>query len=669
SDDTSAIQQLYGADTGGGGTVVDAEVLSLSMSPSSTTVGNAVTGTVQVRNNGDQSAVIPVTGSGPGNFSYNANTSNVAAGQSTSVTFQWTPASAGNYTLTATANLSGDGNGSNNSKTSNTVSVQNPTQTIDAQVVSASASPTLITQNSGNVTVSAQIRNNGTASATIPVTITGPDHWSNSTSRTLASGASTTVQFSWPASATGSHTFTVSTALSGDSNAGNNSQTTNSVTVSSPTPTTSLYVASVDMSATPYGNGYTLRAVVTVGPNAGAASGAYMYGYWISPTNRYRVGYGYLNSSGQITLQTTTNETGVHRFHVYNVIKSGTPYDSSKNVGNPGTVDVGGGGGSTPTIDASVNNVTVNPTSIALNGGNVTITATVGNNGDNAASVPVSVSGPSGFSDAKSVSVGAGSTQQVTFSWPASVAGSHTFTVSTNLSGDSNSGNNQRTSPTVSVTQASIVDAEVTTLTRSASSVEQNSQPVTFTASVRNNGTSSANFTVRLASSSASVNQTQQVTVASGASQNVQFQWSPSIVGNHSFTATAELSGDSNSSNNSKSVNLSVTSPPPPPPPGGEQVFVGRIYTIKVGSSWYIYTWVDSTDDEVRYGATITATIRAQSGQTKQLTGRTNYGGYALMYTGPVGSGSHTYSVTDITYDGYSYNPSLNVTTSANLPN
>jgi Matrixin/Putative peptidoglycan binding domain/CARDB len=661
SDDIAGIQALYGS--AGGGQTVDAEVLSISMSPSSTTVGSAVTGTVQVRNNGSQAAAIPVTVSGPSNFTYSTTTASLSSGATTSFNFNWTPGSAGNFTLSATSNLSGDSTSSNNSKTSNTVAVSNPQQSIDAETVSASASPTSITQNSGNVTITAAIRNNGSATANIPITATGPNAWSSSTSRSLAAGASTTVQFSWPASVLGTNTFTVSTSLSGDSNAGNNSKTTNSVTVSSTSTGNTIFVSGIAMTATPNGNGYNLQAVISMGPDASAGAGAYIYGYWSNSLNQSKSAYGYANSAGQLTLNWTTTLTGVHRFQVYYVYKAGKQYTSSQNVGNPGSVDVGGG--SAPAIDASVNSVNASPATISLNGGNVTITAVIGNNGDNTASIPVSISGPSGYNSSQSVSVGAGSTQQVNFTWPASVAGNHTFTVSTNLSGDSNSSNNQGTSQSVSVTSSTVIDAEVVTLTRSTSSVEQNGSAVTLTANVRNNGSGNATFTVRLSSGTAGVNTTQSVTLASGASQSVAFQWSPTVLGNHTFTAAAELASDSNAANNSKTTSVNVTQPTPP---GGQSVYVSRTYTSKYGNNWLIYVWIGSTDGLAKSGAVITGTLSAASGQTRQVSATTGGSGYTYFYQSPVGTGSHTFTIDNISLSGYTYDSSLNVQTTLNLP-
>ena len=659
SDDIAGIQAHYGS--GGGASTVDAEVLSISMSPASTTVGNPVSGTVQVRNNGNQAATIPVTVTGPSNFTHNMTTGSLNSGATTSLDFNWTPTSTGNFTLTATANLSGDQTTSNNSKTSNNVNVSNPQLTVDAETVNASASPTSITQNSGNVTITATVRNNGSAQVTIPVTASGPNNWSSSTTRTLAPSASSTVQFTWPASVVGAHTFTVSTSLSGDQSASNDSKTTNSVTVSSPPSGGTIFVNGVNLSATPSGNGHNLQAVITIGPNASAGSGAYMYGFWIDSQNKSKFAYGFANGNGQLTLNTTTTLSGVHKFQVYYVNKTGMTYNAGQNVGNPGSVNVGGG--SQPVIDASVNAVSASPTSIALNGGNVTITATIGNNGDNTASIPVSISGPGGFNSSQNINVSSGNTAQVTFNWPASVAGNHTFTVTTNLAGDSSAANNQRTSQTVTVTQTTVIDAEVVSLSRSTSSVQQNGPTVSFTANVRNNGTGSATFTVRLTSGSAGVNTTQSVTLNSGASQNVTFQWNPTVVGLHSFTATAELTGDSNAGNNSKSTTLDVTQPQ-----GGNQVFVDRFHVIKVFNYWLVYTYLDTSNGQAASGATVTATLQASSGQTRQHTATTGAGGYTFMYVTPVGTGSHTFTVNNISLSGYSYNPALNGQTSMTLP-
>ena len=768
SDDIAGIQTLYG--DAGSGSTVDAEVLSVSMNPSTVQVGGSVTGTVQVRNNGDEAAAIPVSVSGPAGFSFNTTSSSLSPGNSTSFNFNWTSAFVGTFDFTATANLagdsissndsatsntvtvtsapgsidaevvsasaspasieqnsgnvtvtaqirnngsstatipvaatgpgnwsgststtlapgsstnlqfswpasvlgthsfnvttslSGDQNAGNNSRATNSVNVTSPPETVDAEVVSASASPSSITQNTGNVTITAQIRNSGTSTATIPVSVAGPNNWSSSTSVNLAGGAATNVQFSWPASVVGTHAFNVSTSLSGDQVAGNNSGSTNSVSVVSPPAGNALHVSNVNLIATPIGGGHSLYAAVTVGPNGPAASGAFLYGYFIDPQNQYEFRSGTVNAAGQIAFTSSTNQTGVHQFLVVYISKPGLQYNSSLNVGNPGTVDIGGG--PAPVVDASVDNVTASPSSLPLNSGDVTVTATIGNNGDNTESIPVSITGPGGYSDSQNVSVASGAQQQVTFNWPASIAGTHTFNVSTSLAGDSAPSNNSRTSPSVEVTQVTVVDAEVVTLTRSTDSVEVNGPNVTFTANVRNNGTGSATFDVRLASGTAGVDTTQQVTLGPGASQSVPFQWSPTVVGNHTFTATAELAGDSNAANDSKTSSVEVTDPPPPT---GDEIYVNRIYTLSLGTSWYVYTWAATSTGQSAVGATLTATVSAASGQSQQRVGTIGPGGYVFMLVTSVGSGTHTFTVDNIALGGFTYNPALNVVTSATL--
>ncbi len=536
-------------------------------------------------------------------------------------------------------------------------------ETIDAEVTAASASPASLEQNSGNVAITATVRNNGTSTTTIPVNVTGPGGWTDSTSVSLASGASTPVQFSWPASITGTHSFTVSTNLTGDENGANNSWTTNTVTVTSPAPpTTDLFVQGISVSATPSGGGHQLDATVTVGPNATAASGASVTGFWYFPNRSYQFVTLTANASGQISPQITTTQTGVHYFYVYRITKPGYVYKSSQNVVNSGSVNVSGG--SPPvTVDASVNQVTANPTSLVLNSGNVSIVATIGNNGSSAATIPVSISGPGGYSGSQNVSVASGATQQVTFTWPASIAGSHVFTVTTSLAGDTNASNNQRNSPTVTVTQSGTVDAEVVSLTRSTGTVAQNGPNVTFTANVRNNGTNSATFNVRLNSSSASVNTTQSVTLGSGASQSVQFQWSPTVAGNHTFTATAELAGDTNAANNSKSTTVNVTAS------SGAEIYVDHIDATKSTRKWTVSIYVGTSNGASGAGATVTGTLRNAYGQSAGYSGVTNAQGRATIVVNQIGwPSTHTFTVDNIALTGYSYNAALDSDNPKTLP-
>ena len=672
SDDIAGIQSLYGPNSSSPATV-DAEVVSITMSPTTVNTGASVTGKVQVRNNGSAAAAIPVTVTGPNGFSQSLTSASLGTGKSATLSFTWTASTAGTFSFTATAGLSGDSNSGNDSKTSNTVTVKDSqAPAIDAAVTAASASPKSIVKGSGNVTISATVRNNGSASASVPVTVSGPNGWSASASRTIAAGSSSTVTFAWPANVTGTHTFTVSTGLAGDQVATNNSKTTGTVQVTNPqSGGKMLHVSSIAMSAGRASGRDYVDAIVSVGPTATSASGARVTGRWTLPGGKQVSTSGTVSQAGTVTFQLSTSQTGTHTFQVQQITKTGHTYNSALDSGNPGVINVGGDGVPPPppaTIDAAVTQVAASPTSLKVNSGNVTITATIANNGTSSAAVPVTISGPGGFSDAKTVSLGASASAQVTFAWPASVTGSHTFIVKTSLAGDGNTANNQSTSPTVSVTSAqqppAKIDAGIAALTRSPASVQQNGTTVTFTASARNYGSEVATVAVRLSSSTAGFDETRSVTIAPGATQTVQFQWRPTVTGTHTFTATSQLSGDSNAANNSRTTTVTVSAPKP----ASNDLFVYDIRPSTASAGWVIYVDVRSTTGATPNGATVQITVKDATGKSVKASARTDAKGTARISVRRQSNGMHTATVDNITLSGSTYKASLNKVTTKILP-
>jgi hypothetical protein len=327
---------------------------------------------------------------------------------------------------------------------------------VDAEVVSASASPTTIIQDSGDVTITASVRNNGDDPAAIPVTISGPNGFSASTTTgTLANGQSQNVTFTWPASVVGSHTFQVTAALGGDGTPANNSMTTNTVTVN-PVPSGSIYVSGINMTASEYqargGTAYQVTALVNVGATVGSGAGATVNGRFTFPGGGTQDLVATANGSGVATFTTRSTESGVYSLLVTSIQKSGLVYNAGLDVNNPASHDTGGGTPPPALIDAQVVSATASPTTITQNSGNVTITASIRNNGDDPAAIPVTISGPGGYSaNTTTGTLSSGQSQNVAFTWPASLVGSHTFQVTANLAGDSVGSNNSRATNSVTV--------------------------------------------------------------------------------------------------------------------------------------------------------------------------------------------------------------------------
>jgi hypothetical protein len=139
------------------------------------------------------------------------------------------------------------------------------------------------------------------------------------------------------------------------------------------------------------------------------------------------------------------------------------------------------GGGSTPppppppptpepTIDAQAVSVTA-PASVNR-GSAATVSVAVKNNGSATATIPVKLAEtPGGFTQTKSISLAAGATGTVSFSWATTsgtATGAHALTATTSLASDNNAGNNTA-STTINVAAPVAQTMSVSNLTLTAS--------------------------------------------------------------------------------------------------------------------------------------------------------------------------------------------------------
>ncbi len=166
-----------------------------------------------------------------------------------------------------------------------------------------------------------------------------------------------------------------------------------------------------------------------------------------------------------------------------------------------------------------------------------------------------------------SVTLLAGATQRLTFSWSTTGAttGAHTLTANAStVAGEANTANN-----TKSVTaRVDTHDVAVTGVTATPASVSQG-QSASIGVGLANLGTAAETFTVTLTDTppggASSPVASQQVSLAAGATGTIAFTWTTSAAtaaGSHALTATAStVSGETNTANNSGSTTVSVTVP------------------------------------------------------------------------------------------------------------
>lgn len=204
-------------------------------------------------------------------------------------------------------------------------------QVRDAEVVSISA-PTSVTQG-GTVTVSAVVRNNGTAAETVSVSFSeSPGGAKGSTSVQLAAGASATVSFKWTTTSstkTGSHTITVSASVPNDSTSTNNAKS-RSITVNAPAKNMSVSAMTVSSAKTTAG--WTITTKVTVKSGTASVSGATVTIRYTDPNGALVTATATTNSSGVATFTRSVKTKGTYTVRVNSITKSGFSYLASGNV-------------------------------------------------------------------------------------------------------------------------------------------------------------------------------------------------------------------------------------------------------------------------------------------------------------------------------------------------
>ena len=196
----------------------------------------------------------------------------------------------------------------------------------------------------------------------------------------------------------------------------------------------------------------------------------------------------------------------------------------------------------------------------------------------------------------QSVTLAAGASTTVSFSWNPNALGDHSLTATAStVTGETDTADNQKV-VTVSVLEPTH-DVAVTLVTAPASVV----QGVTANISVEvaNQGTFDEIVTVSLADlppaggTAGSVSGDQTLTLTSGSSATLTFVWDTSgaTLGVHTLSATAAtVPGENDTADNTSSRNSSVAEPPPVAP--------GSLVATAVSSSRIDLTWTDLADNE-----------------------------------------------------------------------
>ncbi len=232
-------------------TVTNVQVLT---QPAYLNVDNNVTAHIDNSGNVAESLTVSL---GDANATVGSNqTLNLNAGDSTDVTISWKPITSGSHTVVISAT-----NGSVNASGQAQINVGQQAHDVAIESVSV---PSTATQGQ-QVTVSVTVSNPGSFTETgLTVSLSGAPGLPGAKSVTLASGASTTVDFAWDTSSTSAntgYTVTATATLPGtetDDAPGNNSGTSGTITIEASQPTScatgqffAQYYANQTLSGTP----------------------------------------------------------------------------------------------------------------------------------------------------------------------------------------------------------------------------------------------------------------------------------------------------------------------------------------------------------------------------------------------------------------------------------
>ena len=345
--------------------VHDVAVTAIS-APSWCVVGDTVAVDVTVENQGTYDETFDVTltdtppeGGTAGTVTNSPQTVTLAAGASTTLTFNWdtTNASTGDHTLEATAGtVAGETDTADNSKTT-TVTVKEPIHDVAVNAVNAPSSV-----NQGDVVdVTVDVENQGTYDETFTLTLTDTTDSVEigSKSVTLAAGASSTETFSWDTtnSSIGDHLLKAEASqVSGETDTADNSKTTTVTVKEKPAGNANdIYVWVIDFSEKHYGKGGSktdLMTTVTIRRDSDADGTAESTDELVSQTRvemtlskdtgESWIFAGDTGDDGTVTFTLKFAEDGTYTAKVTNVTHATYTYNPALNVETEDTHTIGG---------------------------------------------------------------------------------------------------------------------------------------------------------------------------------------------------------------------------------------------------------------------------------------------------------------------------------------
>jgi hypothetical protein len=271
----------------------------------------------------------------------------------------------------------------------------------------------------------------------------------------------------------------------------------------------------------------------------------------------------------------------------------------------------------------------------AITGQAVSIKATVANLGtydEGSFNVTLTDNGTP-VEPATAVSLPAGGTTTLTFSWTPPTPGSHTLAATVVLALEEvvNQANNAKQA-TIAVADP-FADAAVTALTAPTSAIT--GQAVTVTATVANLGNVAASFNVSLTDNGALVGSPIAVSsLPAAGSKNLTFTWTPPSASSHTLEARTVVAGDTNAGNDFKTATVAVSD---------VQLLVITVTTNKpsyiLGETVTITALVKNNAGSPVSGASVQVVIKGANGRTASKS----------ITTGPTGGVSWSWATSPYT--------------------
>ncbi|GAB4306658.1 MAG: hypothetical protein Kow0097_06360 [Candidatus Bipolaricaulota bacterium] len=416
----------------------DLVVTNITHTPTNPNLGQTITFTVVVRNQGTASAgsfVVRVQGVGP---SQDRTVSSLAAGSQTNLSFSL-PLSTSPETFTATADLYNQVAESDEGNNTGQATVTGPLAQPDLVVTNITHSPT--NPNLGQtITFTVVVRNQGAASAgSFVVRVQGVGPSQDRTVSSLAAGAQTNLSFSLPLSAS-PETFTATADLYNQVAESDEANNTGQATVTGPLAQPDLVVTNITHTPTNPNLGQTITFTVVVRNQGTASAGSFVVRVQgVGPSQDRTVSSLAAGSQTNLSFSlplTTSPETFTATADLYNQVAESDEGNNTRQV----TVTA------PAQADLVVTNIVWTPTNPTV-GSTVSFTVTVRNQGTaSAGSFVVRVQGVGPSQDRTVSSLAAGAQTNLSFSLPLTTS-PETFTATADLYNqvaESDEGNNTR---------------------------------------------------------------------------------------------------------------------------------------------------------------------------------------------------------------------------------